>query len=522
MFFKRKKKIKRNKIGLGRIDGLSAIKKSTRREGFSVYEIDSFVDLSQKDGFFYKTLEFFSEGIFCAVVDFFNKPAFDKRHPILGPKKKDRSMAFQVLLTAFLFIVAASLSTITVRAAFSGYQEPPEVLSEPVVTVDSGKAKISWETARESTSYVYYGTSSENLNLNKGSQDFKKNHTIVLDELMPSTTYFYRVQSYDMERKYDIALSLSDIYIFKTNDSNAIYSVSYGDITADSAMIKWRTIAEAKTEIQYGETEEYGLSVNIDEYATDHTYKITGLKSGRIYHFRIKSIDANNEKSLSRDYEFFTTALPQILDVDIHSDPKDSSSSIIVVWKTSIATDSYVSYEIDKHISTESYDELTEDHEITLYGLQSDAEYGITISGKDQFGNIVTSQLYKARTEVNAEAPKITDVSVQSNSLGIGEDAVAQVLISWKTNTPSTSEVQYSEIDSDTLNGKVDSGGDLTTNHLVLIPTLDLSHVYKFRPVSRDEFDNITYGEERIVVTEDYQPTVLEVIANMINRIFGE
>ncbi len=521
MFFRRKKS-KKQKIGLGKIDGLSVVKKNKHREGFNVYEMDPFIDLDQKKSFFYNFLEFIGEDLPGSVIRFFKEPIFDKKHFFPGSKRKKFSTNFQFLLAALLFFLAASLSNLSVKASFGEYSNPPGILNDPIATVDSGKATISWKTSRESTTYVYYGLSSENLNQSKESSVLTKDHEAVIDGLMPATVYYYKVQSYDMNRTYDISESLSDFFTFKTDDSSIIHNVTTENISSDSLFINWETIIETNAEIQYGETTDYGSSLFISEYKDSHTQKITGLKSGVIYHFRIIASNSNSEKFLSADYEFYTKALPMILDVNIESNRDDPSDSFLVRWKTNVPTDSYVSYEFENRVKAELDDDLAEEHLIELYDLQSNAEYEITISGKDQFGNIATSQIYRKKTEVNAEAPKISEISVQNNSYGVGKEAVAQILVTWKTDKLSTSQVQYSKIISESFDDEAGNNNEFANTHLVLISDLQLSQVYKIRLLSRDENDNITYSEERIVVTEDYQPSLLEVLASTINGILGD
>jgi len=139
MFFFNKKKSKKVDEMPKKVDGFVVIKKNEPFSDFPIYEIDPFVDLTKNEIFLHSFLDFLEEKLPATIVKFLNKPVFDKKHPFFDSNKdKTSNTAFQ-RFSAFLFLVLAlSFSAFGVKAAFSGYNDPPIVVSEPVVEETAG------------------------------------------------------------------------------------------------------------------------------------------------------------------------------------------------------------------------------------------------------------------------------------------------------------------------------------------------------------------------------------------------
>jgi len=93
----------------------------------------------------------------------------------------------------------------------------------------------------------------------------------------------------------------------------------------------------------------------------------------------------------------------------------------------------------------EANTELVIEHEMVLSDLLDDTAYEIRAKGRDQFGNVATSELIDYSTPFDTRPPKITDVVLESAIIGVGEEASAQIIVSWKTDENATSQVEYAE-----------------------------------------------------------------------------
>jgi inosine-uridine nucleoside N-ribohydrolase len=107
----------------------------------------------------------------------------------------------------------------------------------------------------------------------------------------------------------------------------AISAVQAQAVTTTSATITWATDQPSDSQVEYGTTTSYGSSTAVDGAAvTSHSQTISGLTPSSLYHFRVKSRNANGQRGLSADFTFQTAArgaVPLIIDTDIWSNVDD-------------------------------------------------------------------------------------------------------------------------------------------------------------------------------------------------------
>jgi hypothetical protein len=82
-----------------------------------------------------------------------------------------------------------------------------------------------------------------------------------------------------------------------------------GNITVNGATITWSTNEASDTQVEYGLTTAYGSQTTLNTaMATSHSAQLSGLTTGTLYHYRVKSRDAAGNLSVSSDRTFTTTA----------------------------------------------------------------------------------------------------------------------------------------------------------------------------------------------------------------------
>ncbi len=87
--------------------------------------------------------------------------------------------------------------------------------------------------------------------------------------------------------------------------------ISVSSLAANSAAVTWRTDRPAKSQIEYGLDENYGLFTQLDSaLKTSHDVVITGLESSKTYHYRVLSADENGFLQPSIDQVFATLSSP--------------------------------------------------------------------------------------------------------------------------------------------------------------------------------------------------------------------
>jgi hypothetical protein len=124
--------------------------------------------------------------------------------------------------------------------------------------------------------------------------------------LSPETTYHYRAKA----TGGGSTVYGEDVTFTTGGDATApvMSSFSCSSITASGATISWITDEPTTSYIEYGPTTAYGSTKTVESTATtQHGISLTHLDSGKTYHYRVRSKDANNNESRSEDATFSTT-----------------------------------------------------------------------------------------------------------------------------------------------------------------------------------------------------------------------
>lgn len=404
------------------------------------------------------------------------------------------------------------------------YLVPPAYTSDPEVTVTSTTATISWTTDRGSSSFVNYDTTVD-LQESKGSLEETLVHEVELTGLNPSTTYYYKVQSFDEARDYSLEEALSEQYTFTTSVAPVISDVKVEDVRQTTALVRWKTTTVSTSVIKYGQTTGYGQTIDDSSSGalTLHTVKLEGLEAESLYHVKITGTDVDGNLLESDDYVFQTLAFPRIFNVGFEPVKEASSATIKIAWETNVDTDTIVEYAPEgESFQEEANSELVKTHEIILSDLQDNTVYQFRAKGRDQYGNVETSEILKYDTPFDTRPPKISEISLETAILGTGKEATSQIIISWKTDEIATSQVEYGEgVGGSSYTNKTVEDGTMTNSHVVIISDLTPSKSYHLRVISKDGAANETKSEDNVIITGRATESVFDLILTNLQEIFG-
>lgn len=401
------------------------------------------------------------------------------------------------------------------------FTSPPTLVVQPEADADFDQATIRWATNRASTSFVYYGTNPSDLSQSKGTLDLTSDHEVTINGLNPSSTYYFRVQSFDNERTYNLADAFSTIFYVKTSEAARIYNVTTSDTTLSSTVLNWQTSVPTEARIEYGTTPAYGLSATSeDSFSGSHTFKLDKLESGTTYHFRIVAKTSFGSTVRSDDYKVTTISRPIISNIRFDPIENEPTTTVKVAWTTNVPTSSAVHYQGSGLAQEAATGELTTAHEMILRDLASSTDYSIRLEGRDQYGNLATSENQRWRSGFDTRAPSIKDASFSMTTTeGLGSTR-AQVIVSWKTDEPSTSQVAYGKSKDGKLDKMTPLDTEPTTSHVVIISNLDLADIYKIQILSRDISGNKAFNTPTLVVTPDRETSVLDSVITLMQKLF--
>ncbi len=220
-------------------------------------------------------------------------------------------------------------------------------------------------------------------------------------------------------------------------DGPVISDVSANVTGETTANVTWTTDVLATSQVEYGLTIAYGSVTPLDTaLATGHAVDLDGLIPGTTYHYRVRSMDALNNETLSADYDFTTLDLtpPVISDVTA-VDITDMGAAI--AWTTDEPSDSQVAYG-----PTDAYGEITPldadlvtDHSVNLSGLADNTTYHYMVVSLDAWDNWAFSDDYTFTT-LELTPPVISEVSSDNVT-------PTAATITWTTDVPATSQVEY-------------------------------------------------------------------------------
>ncbi|USN53605.1 MAG: fibronectin type III domain-containing protein [Candidatus Nomurabacteria bacterium] len=390
------------------------------------------------------------------------------------------------------------------------YTTPPDITQGPTVTADSFSAKVEWDTERPTSSFIEFGLTAD-LGDEQGTSDLISDHSVIVTGLKPTTTYYYRVKSIDIDEN----VGYSSVGSFTTLEAPRVLDAKISNIRLFDATITWTTNKETTTALQYGTTTNYGFTVNdtSGSFAFTHTLQLQGLADGTTYNVQLTGTDRSGNAVQSDNYVFTTLTFPRILSFETENKAEGETE---VRWTTNVPTTSLVEYYNETSPpKTQGNTALVTDHAILLFGLEDATVYNYTILGEDQFGNKVESDENNFRTLEDTTPPIISNVKVESNTIGSGEASRVQIIVSFRTNEPTSTQVLYGQGSAGTTQ-ETDVNGELVYDHLMVIQDLDPARTYVVKAVAVDKAGNGSESDVYTVLTSRSRDSFLQlIIANL-------
>lgn len=431
----------------------------------------------------------------------------------------DNTKTYTYKVTAADTAGATSESTALVSEVPEGrYTKPPAITEGPNVTPDSFSVLVTWRSERVASSFVVFGEAQDKLTEEQGQAEQVETHSVKVTGLEPETTYYYQVKSIDVDEN----VALSDVKSFTTLEAPKVSELLVKDVRLHDAMITWKTNKESTTSIMYGTTTNYGASFAdlSGSFTTTHTIKLENLADGTLYHARVRSEDRNGNPVVSDDYTFTTLTFPKISDAAAHN---KSAGQTEITWKTNVPTTSSVEYYGETiPPKTQGNTALVTDHAVLLYGLEDATLYKFKVRGSDQFGYEAISDENEFTTLEDTTPPEVFGVKSESNTIGSGEASKIQIIVSWKTNEPTTSRVEYGVgLSGSDYTDTTEESAELVMDHLVVIAELSPAKTYHFRVVSRDKAGNETKSSSYSVLTSRKRESFLQLIITNLEDTFS-
>jgi N-acetylneuraminic acid mutarotase len=402
------------------------------------------------------------------------------------------------------------------------WRTAPTLVASPSATVKTKTATITWSTNRTSNSFVKYGKSSGSYGEETGSSDQVAYHVVNLIGLEPGTTYYYKALWTDEDGN----TGQSDELTFTTNPAPYVSNVKFNNVNINSAYVIFTIKNAVQATIEYGTTVNYGKSQSLSTSTAESTYtvQLTDLTEDTLYHLRIAGKDEEGNVYYSDDYTFQTLPTPKITNLKIQQVVGLPTATLRILWQTNALTTTVVNYyPTSLPEAAKDYINLVlkNKHDVLLKDLKDNTEYTLIIKGKDSIGNETVPVTQKLKTVADIRPPEIQNMEVESTVTGVGDDAKAQIIVSWDTDEPATTQVEYNLGTGTTYGQATSEDSSLTSNHSVTITGLRPGQIYHLRAVSKDKAGNIGYSYDTVIVTPKATKDALTIVVENLSKTFG-
>jgi uncharacterized protein YtpQ (UPF0354 family) len=367
----------------------------------------------------------------------------------------------------------ASSGDFTFTTATPQDTTPPVISNVGSSNVTTSAATISWTTNEGSDSQIDYGTTASYGASTVLNTSLIASHSQNLTGLAASTTYHYSVKSKDAAG--NLASSGNFTFTTATPPDTAppvISNVGSSNVTTSAATISWTTNEGSDSQIDYGTTASYGASTVLNtSLVASHSQNLTGLAASTTYHYSVKSKDAAGNLASSGNFTF-TTATPQDTTPPVISNVGSSNvttSAATISWTTNEGSDSQIDYGTTASYgaSTVLNTSLIASHSQNLTGLAASTTYHYSVKSKDAAGNIAASRDYTFTTNSGLIALTSINISKITNT---------SATITWITNRPTNSEVEYW---MDSSSPRISALSPFIANHTLALNQLQpLTHYF--------------------------------------------
>ncbi len=414
----------------------------------------------------------------------------------------------------------------------SATRKPTGRYTEPArLTADSDQPKerdittrsatVYWFTDRESDSRIALGTSPGTYAAQEiGNSTQTASHSVNLSNLEAGKTYYYIAKWTDDDGN----TGQSQEHSFRTLPAPSFKDVSPDNLTVSSTSVKFTVSSASKVKLYYGKNESFGAIKQIDVSNEESTYAIdvSELDDGVKYYFKLNGLDNEGNEYQGDVYSFTTPARPRISDLAINTVEGESSSTKVVTWKTNVPANSAVTFKTSNGAAKDLADSvLKTDHSITIRGLEDSSDYSLFATSRDAAGNTATSETRTFRTSEDTRPPKISDISIESSVRGSGSEARGQIIVSWKTDEPATSQVAFGQGEAGKLTSRTARDDRLSLEHTVVISDLPTSSIFQIQPISADKAGNGELGDTQTAIIGRASENVFSLIFNALQKIFG-
>ncbi|MHB8799711.1 MAG: Ig-like domain-containing protein [Thermoanaerobaculia bacterium] len=349
-----------------------------------------------------------------------NDDAVTQQHAVRATGLEPGTRYFVTVSSRDSFGNGPTLSgVLTVSTLTTGDTEAPVFVETPgACNVNHQLIHLCFRTDEPASVVVRYGTSPDSLDHVEARSQLVRQHSLPLNGLAASTTYFMLVQVADAagnERSAEIL----EVTTRSPGAQATLAFVTPPTVTYESesrAVIQWETDRPTTGLVEYGTT-GFSQQARSSGLRLRHGVVLTNLTPGSVYEYRVLATDVDGARveagswmravagrtSLSTGAEVVTTATsPDTTPPVFTTTPTVRSvtgTTAVVVWTTSETADTRVRFGPAQPLESSTGDiEFSREHVVELTKLEPSSSYSFQVFSVDPSGNEAASAVHSFST----------------------------------------------------------------------------------------------------------------------------
>lgn len=266
----------------------------------------------------------------------------------------------------------------------------------------------------------------------------------------------------------------------------AITDAAIANVTKTTATASWATneAANSTVGLSIGDTTYDDIVSTNASYVTTRSIALVGLSCGTTYNAQLSSTDSagNTQTRTTKNDDtaltFSTSACESAPTISGETSTAGSRSTTIT-WSTNIPASAEIIIN-GLTFGSASFDATPLTHSVSTNDILSpSSSYTATIRSKNSDGVEATKSV-----QVNTTADPVTLPLINSTSIPVSALSCGSATVTWTTDIPATSYVQYGLYGSASQFGQTAGSEVLTTTHTVTLTGLSPQENYAYRVLS--------------------------------------
>ncbi len=411
------------------------------------------------------------------------------------------SILLMVVFGVGIFIIAYQPVANVVAQEVEKDIIPPQLFNIDVSGTSATSTLISWKTDEMSDSLINYGLNKDYGVAREPRYD-KIDHSLILEELLPGTEYYFRVTSSDVAGNQGI----SSDFTFRTpkieepikkGDAPEVPQKGDGGFTE-------KVTEEGKIETSTPNTEQTMTLEQVKQFIEQISQSQNGENKPTSEEM-LEQIQSEVQKK-AEEIIAPPTIILDYADVEVGTD------YAIISWETDKESNTIVALAIEDDFVIDKADpyiwregnpnELTKSHRVEITGLVPASVYHFQVSSESEIGLMGLSSDKTFKTK--SIKPEIYNLQIYK----VEEESAT---IRWSTNVPCASVVQYTNLNNNET--KLEGSSAFLTVHSIHLTNLVFDTYYSaIIKVESEEGEKAESDPMTFITTRDeYAPTITKV-----------